>query len=1156
MNSSKVLDSVTVPLSGINLVEAAAGTGKTYNIQNLVARLILENKLNIDEIVVLSFTNEAAAELGKRIHKILDDILALLENIPVSDPKQALAILKHDREINPDTPDDQRIRRIRNALRDFDLANISTINGFCQKLQIQFAFESNLTFDSRLETAPQGMVVELLEDWMRNKFYGDSLEDELIAALVSQQNIAELERHVLDFNLVIPEYPKIDLIAELDELIKLYETYDDIANLNETMFSKRSKFIKHHKSFETALNRQDYVTILELAEFFAPEPLLSSALKASKEDVQKVISEALFFQHCQRIGELRITAEAALKADAIKYARNRFAELARRDNFMTFSDQIRVVDEALQNSTGLKAKLQEKFKAGIIDEFQDTDAMQYRIFKNMFYRPENCVFLVGDPRQAIYRFRGGDINAYLRTKQEISEIGNIYHLDTNHRSSVKMVSAVNDIFANRDKPFGNIDIDFPELAARPAEEAPELRCGDQSATHALIRHCSSQGNNDFLLLACAQRIGKLISKECLEKLPDGSPIRPGNIVVLLRGHDECRQMQAILEFYNIPAVCLKNGNVYSDIEAYALYQVMLAALDPGDHRKVSTALASLLCNIPLAELDTSVTANESKFASHMEKFHKINQLWYQQGFAVMFEYFLNAFSVRENLAARPDGERRLTNLYQLGELLNAKVESQRMPPLVITEKFGDLIAQSKDQLSQDEENEELMSSGDSTVRIMTIHTSKGLQFPIIMLPGLQRLSNSAGKLDGVFYNGKSRELNLDGNLLHQEIEAREIQEEKLRLIYVAITRAKYRCEIFESDQLSNSVWNNLILPVKAKLYTQPLEFSPEYKCIPGMEFELVDSIPKIPDIHPQWQLTSYSALTKNVSGQTSTSNDNSPVDHDEFSGSRTEDSDADKDKDKTNTFSPFTLPGGAGFGNTLHEIFERIDFNGDKSIFERAAVTLLKRSGNQELCKQSGYAEAAGNWLYGIFHTPLTDFDGEKFTLSEIPESDRLTEMEFYCSMQGFDLKELKSQLLEYIQNEFGMADLQDDWENCFDGGILNGFIDLIFRRNGRYYIVDWKSNSLKGKPENFLPEKLPAAMHHSFYFLQYMFYLVALVRHLRHFNNGVFGEKEYDNMVGNVYYLFLRGISPSYDQRGIFQSRPSWQIIHKLEELVCVKMS
>ena len=193
MNNSTPLDSITVPLEGINLVEAAAGTGKTYNIQNLVARLILEKSLPIDSIVVLSFTNEAAAELGKRIRKILDDILSILEEIPVEKPEQAQAIIAHAKLIHPEQTPKERIRLIRNALRDFDLARISTINGFCQKLLSEFAFESNIAFNSELKTAPDPIIVELLEDWMRSKFYDGGRRSELISALVSTTAIAELK---------------------------------------------------------------------------------------------------------------------------------------------------------------------------------------------------------------------------------------------------------------------------------------------------------------------------------------------------------------------------------------------------------------------------------------------------------------------------------------------------------------------------------------------------------------------------------------------------------------------------------------------------------------------------------------------------------------------------------------------------------------------------------------------------------------------------------------------------------------------------------------------------------------------------------------------------------------------------------------------------
>ena len=1150
MSDSQILNSVTVPLAGINLVEAAAGTGKTYNIQNLVARLILEQSLAIEEIVVLSFTNEAAAELGKRIRNVLDDMAAVLEDIPPADPAQALSLLDHDREIHPERQDPERLKLIRTALRDFDLANISTINGFCQKLLSRFAFESNLTFNAALESDPQRIVVELLEDWMRNKFYGGDLQQgALISALISQSEIAGLKNYILDFNLTIPESPVVDLKTELDKLIGIDEKLSEISGFSEDMFNKRSKCRRYLKKFTGAIADRDYVTILELADVFSPEAVISAALKSYNGEVTAAVERTFFFRQCVNVAEARTYAVANLKSEAIRFVRRRFAELERKGNFMTFSDQIRLVDEALQSSSGLKTKLQEKFKAGIIDEFQDTDAMQYRIFRELFDRPECCVFLVGDPRQAIYRFRGGDINAYLRAKSEISRSGNVYRLSTNYRSSVKMVSAVNAVFAHRDKPFGNVDIDFPELAARPPEKAPELLCNALPAERALIRHYSTHGNFARLYSACVCRIGQLISPDSVEQLPDASPITAGDIAVLMRSNAECVQMQSLLESCNIPAVCLKSGDVYADMEAYALYQVLHAALTPDDHKKVSTALAGFLCGVPLAELDVQTGRGSAKFTAYLEIFRKMNQLWYQQSFAAMFEYFLNAFNVRETLASRSDGERRLTNLLHLGELLHVDSDSSRMPPVVLTENFGDLIARSSDPLYHDEEHEELMSSSDSAVRIMTIHASKGLQFPVVMLPGLQRLTVSAGKLDGVFFNGESRELNLTGDPDKKFNESREVLEEKIRLIYVALTRAEYRCETFESAEVPDSVWSNMIIPLLQELPSVPLDSDQPCPMPQVKELELLEEIPEIADIYPKWQLISYSALTRDVSAKVP-GDGATPVDHDEKREAQIPEKTVEK-----SGFSPFTLPGGAGFGTALHEIFERVDFAGTEPDFLAPALTLLKRSGNQELCRSPGYPEAVASWLYGIFHSPLTDADGEDFTLSMIPEKDRVVEMEFYCDIKAFDLRKLQIVLEEYIAQEIGQVKWPENWDKLFDGGILNGFIDLVFRRNGKYYIVDWKSNILSGKVENFLPEKLPDAMGHSFYFLQYLFYQAALVRYLRHCNNGVFGESEYEKMAGGIYYLFVRGVDPRYPQRGVFRNRPPWQVIQALEELICSQM-
>ena len=205
----KQLDSVTVPLEGMNLVEAAAGTGKTYNIQNLVVRMLLEKGLKISQIAVLSFSNEAAAELMNRIRRVLERVLAVLEKRTGDDLEQAEALVARDRNCRPQVDDKARIAAVKEALQDVDIANISTINGFCQKLLHRFAFESGTTFSSQVDSKPQPRVKVILDDWMRSKLYAGEMSS-LYAALIDPKEIYRLQRHVLDLDL---ENPEIDSTA-------------------------------------------------------------------------------------------------------------------------------------------------------------------------------------------------------------------------------------------------------------------------------------------------------------------------------------------------------------------------------------------------------------------------------------------------------------------------------------------------------------------------------------------------------------------------------------------------------------------------------------------------------------------------------------------------------------------------------------------------------------------------------------------------------------------------------------------------------------------------------------------------------------------------------------------------------------------------------
>ncbi|MBQ9088774.1 MAG: UvrD-helicase domain-containing protein [Lentisphaeria bacterium] len=1139
---------VETPLSGINLVEAAAGTGKTYCIQILAARLILEGMLKIEEIVILSFTVDAAAELAKRIRSILEKIVLILEDrIDIADG-QALAVLEHDRQVRPDVDDESRLKAVKTALRDFDLANISTINGFCHKLISQYAFESRLSFSTELEGAAGERLRDIMDDWLRQKLYDDK-HGTVFNALITPANIYALQPYVLDFNVDIPEYPECDMGALVRKLYECGDVEDILNMLSPDHFRSAAKIISRKKEFIAAYRRRNFRKVFELCPLYTSENLNSSALKAAKGVVYEIVEGEPFFAVCSEITSALQTAEPALAAEALRYARKRFPEVEKEQNFITFADQIRLVDEALQSSLELKVLLQRKFKAGIIDEFQDTDAMQYRIFSTLFEGSNSCMFMVGDPRQAIYRFRGGDIYTYLKAKKTAQQQGRVYRLGVNYRSSVNMVQMVNHLFAGHEDPFNTEDIDFPPLESRPPEDAPELLEHGKPASGAM-RFYMLDGAADAVFKACASRILELLSTQSGCTKPDGSALKPDDIAVLVRTHREAALIRHALDILHIPAVCLKSGNVYASFEALELFQVLSAAASPYDRMKVHTALGGRLCGISLAELRAAGEDESSTVLEHgIEVIFRMGDLWRERGFAVMFETFLKEFDVRSKLARLSGGERMLTNLSQLEELLQAMSSRSRLTPEKLLEQFAELICQSAERSASAEEYEELMSNGGSSVKILTIHASKGLQYPVVMLPGLDQLKVPVRlNSDMLYHDGERRMLDLQQSPACRELIKDEIFNELLRLIYVAVTRAEYRCEIFCNPVAAGTPLEWLLSGMKdpEAIPFLPPDFAPgRYEKEKAKSF--IDQVVSIPDFTATWQVVSYTFLTRGVNARGS----DIPVDHDENLPDHV--SAGEKNgtiSGRTEQFSPYTCAGGAGFGTALHEILEKLDFASGKAECETAAVQLFSRSG---INGSDVDAASGAKWIHGILNSPLKDVNGREFLLSELDEADRVCEMEFCCGLKSFDLDTVRSVLDEYVRGEeLALAEWPELWHASLSGGILNGFIDLVFRRDGKYYIVDWKTNKLGDTPAGFAQESLKNAMVHSMYFLQYLLYLVALVRHLRCCQGGVFGEAEYNEFIGGVYYLFVRGMSPDAPGQGVFFARPPWKTVHALEELIC----
>ena len=300
-------------------------------------------------------------------------------------------------------------------------------------------------------------------------------------------------------------------------------------------------------------------------------------------------------------------------------------------------------------------------------------------------------------------------------------------------------------------------------------------------------------------------------------------------------------------------------------------------------------------------------------------------------------------------------------------------------------------------------------------------------------------------------------------------------------------------------------------------------------------------------------MISYSSITASSSGAAAVE----VLDHDD--NDDTGQPETDLSDSSTSRFTPFVLPQGENFGTAMHWIFENISFDAPLAEFHRlTSIAFGKFKLAPRSDESAAMVDGCAKWLHAICHTPLTNADGEKFTLSQIPAGDRICEMEFYCSISKFAVDDIKNAVDDYVRGkEVELLEWPENWHKEFSGGVLNGFIDVIFRFKGKYYIIDWKSHMMDGTSAGFTLPKLKKKMCQAMYFLQYLIYLVALVRHLRRFTGNSFTEAEYEKLVGNVYYMFIRGIAPDTPpDNGIFCARPPWETIEKLEHSLCISMN
>ena len=1175
---------------GVTLIEASAGTGKTFTIAGLFLRLILERDLSVRQILVVTFTEAATEELRDRIRRTLKDAAAAFREPAAANSVLCKLVTPHlDRA-------GQMLLRLDRALCGFDEAPILTIHSFCQRTLKDRAFESGALFDTELLTDDTPLLQEVADDYWRVRFYEAG---PLCAALLLKSKLqpesllATLRLH--------NRHPGLQILSKHDGS-SLEEV---LGRLQSAFTSARTSWQQHRADIlavaveDTAWAKIDHQREADdmarlAAECFATDTPLPEHFDSLKFFATSSLDEAArskvappdheFFDCCQEFLAAQDAFLIALQIDFLAYSKAELPARKRARKAQTFDDLLNLLHEALRSSGGaaLAHEVRAKYSAALIDEFQDTDPVQCQIFRTLFAGPEvtSLLFLIGDPKQAIYGFRGADIFTYLDAARRVDHF---FTLDRNWRSESGLVHAVNTIFHRATNPFVFADIRFdPVTPAGNADDAPLTENGRRLEPFHLwfmpreddAKSISKECAEAILPAFVAAEIARLLNEDV--RLGD-TRLTPRDIAVLVPENRQAGLMQHALRALDIPSVLHTEESVFTSAEARDLARVLASLSHPGSERLLRTALATSLLGCDGPALET-LTLDEDQWQARLQQAHLYHERWVQEHFTPMFRFWLHEEKVRQRLLQFPDGERRLTNLLHLAEILHhAEQENHFNAPALA--RWLDQQVQSEEHAA--EEHQLRLERDDQAVRLVTIHKSKGLEYPVVFCPFSWKSSDlrRGGDEQVLFHRTPAnaaddsatefiRDLGSEYLAEHRQLAIRERLAENLRLLYVALTRARNRCYFvwggFKNAGSSAPAWLLHHPPHEPAKLKEALDARFKELDDPALLADLsrlaaasmredgqrvIRAVP-IPEnvpapYHPttnsaatlaprafaghirrDWRIASFSYLTAKLLDEV--------PDHDraEPPGPPPATTDADEPT------GIFAFPRGTNAGSCLHKIFEDLDFTeADPAKISSLVAATLRDYGFDA----AQFAPAVCENLRRVLDVPL-ELGNPGFTLARISNAARLNELEFL-----FPVEQLTPALVRGLfDNEASPEEFRRQLQRLdFDsgGGFVKGYIDLVFEHGGRYYIADWKSNWLGNRHEDYHADAMNAGMSAKFYPLQYHLYCVALHHYLARRVPGY----DYDRHFGGVFYLFLRGIDPARPELGVFRDRPSRERIEAM---------
>ncbi|AFJ02288.1 Exodeoxyribonuclease V beta chain [Methylophaga frappieri] len=1152
-----LLDAKTVNLSGSNLIEASAGTGKTFTLAELYCRFVIEEQLEVSQILVVTYTRAATEELRSRLRRRL--------------------VEARDALLAQDVSTKTERHRLQVAIQSFDEAAIYTIHGFCQRVLQDFAFESGHYFDMEMVTDEQAIKQTVVDDFWRRVI---SEVDPAFARYLLQQkqtpeSLLAAVGHLsgkpflkfLPLQMVDVEFAyrqaQTDFIAlkkcwwaQRDEVVQTVSD-TDLLNGNQYRKTSVSKWLE-------ALTNMIQSEVLPESLFQDFDRFTPSRLEAALKKGKK-LPDNDFWQQAEQFltSHQHLVASWSLKLQYLRrqladYLMTELPKRKRQNKVQAFDDLLINLQSALDGVHGgqLVTRIRQQFRAALIDEFQDTDPVQYDCFRRLFQKSELPVFFVGDPKQAIYSFRGADIFTYLEAKRASA---NEFNLDTNWRSHPLLVDAVNQLFQQVETPFRYADIPF--IPVKAERKPTSVLCHADHSLSALAfwwhdtggkvadkgsmqRWAADHTADDIAALLNDSASGKVqLTTDNRSRRLNG-----GDIAVLVRNHQQASDIQQALRKRGVNSVLQSRDNVFHSPQARMLEQVLMAIAHPSDDVLISTALATPLF------ADTALTLyhkqqNEADWQQVTDYFLSVHQRWQQTGFISMFRRLMVEQNVASRLLANPDGERQLTNLLHLAELTQicASRHNHAMEAVLTW------LASQRQASGETQETTQIrLESDEQLVKVVTIHTSKGLEYPIVYCPFLWHVGKPRQKPAVISFH---REEDNQACVAFGEPEMsqaelayeNEEKAESLRLLYVALTRARERCVInwaavreVEKSALFSLLHAHHTTPEPAQMRDELQQFilrnpvamtltalsqsSKTTSLLASQDNDLIWQARRFTaSIKPVWQVGSFTQLSR---GFTSEKPDHDadfvvPASHVEV----------------THSFDQFSFPRGAQAGTCLHSIFEHWDFQNTGSDWQEIVTKNLRQHGIQK-----GWVPTVMTWLQSVVLTPLSPVS--HLTLASIPTTKRLDEMAFYFPVNALTVGRLKAALMPHANAMPILKPVLAQLNFKMLQGFMKGFIDLVFESEGQFYIVDYKSNFLGNHPNQYQQAALEEAMITHHYPLQYLIYSLALHRYLK----TRISRYDPDQHFGGVYYLFIRGMQPDWGQSGVFFDRPSSTLLDALD--------